>query len=57
MKKVVQNKVVNPTDKQDKKTPVIIQLTDDDLEEVIGAGRCPPETPYDLVDTIDKPDA
>jgi hypothetical protein len=25
-----------------KKTPVIIQLTDDQLEEVVGAGRCPP---------------
>jgi hypothetical protein len=27
-----------------KKTPVIIQLTDEELEEVVGAGRCPPST-------------
>jgi hypothetical protein len=27
-----------------KKTPVIIELTDEDLGSVVGAARCPPST-------------
>ena len=44
MEKKDKNQTVNTTKNQGKKTPVIIQLTDDDLESVVGAARCPPST-------------
>jgi hypothetical protein len=32
------------TENPGKKTPVIIQLDDEDLAQVVGAARCPPAT-------------